>query len=63
MMIFAEIYNGVGYTKFRGIASPCVYRGTNVYISGKYVSDGRYNANVVDGQPGVYLLVTTLLEM
>lgn len=63
MMTFAEIYNGTGYTKNRNIASPYVYSGTNVYTSGKYVSDGKYDANVVDAQPGVYLLVTTLLKI
>ena len=63
MMTFAEIYNGTGYTSYRGIPSPYVYSGTNVYTSGKYVSDGIYSPDVVDGQPGVYLLMTTLQSM
>lgn len=49
--------------KYRGIPSPYVYSGTNVYSSGKYVSDGKYNTDAVDRQPGVYLLVTALLEI
>ncbi|GLC80073.1 N-acetylmuramoyl-L-alanine amidase family protein [Lacrimispora brassicae] len=60
MMTFAEIYNGTGYTNYRGIASPYVYSGTDVYVSGKYVSDGTYSATTVDKQPGVYLLVTSV---
>lgn len=56
-MTFAEVYNGIGYTKYHNVASPYVYSGTNVYKKGKYVSDGSFEGNVVDKQPGVYILV------
>jgi lysozyme family protein len=60
MMAFTEVYNGTGYTDYRNIASPYVYSGTNVYTSGKYVSDGTYSATAVDKQPGVYILAMSL---
>ena len=59
---FAELYNGTGYTDYRNIASPYVYSGTNVYTQGKYTSDGKYNPNVIDRQPGIYILLKTLLD-
>lgn len=39
-----------------------VYSGTDVYISGKYASDGVYDPNLVDKQPGIYLLIVSLDE-
>lgn len=60
MMLFAELYNGTGYTDYRNTASPYVYSGTDVYISGKYASDGEYDSELVDKQPGIYLLVISL---
>lgn len=60
MMLFAELYNGTGYTDYRNTASPYVYSGTDVYISGKYASDGEYDPELVDKQPGIYLLVISL---
>lgn len=62
MATFAELYNGVGYTKYRNTATPYVYSGTDAYSSGKYTSDGKYDPNKVDKQPGVYLLITSLQE-
>ena len=62
MMTFAEIYNGTGYTDYRDMASPYVYSGTNVYEKGKYTSDKKFNAEVKDKQPGVYMLVMSILE-
>jgi len=59
MMAFAESYNGLGYYN-KDRVSPYVYSGTNVYKSGKYVSDGKYSATAVDGQPGVYILINSL---
>lgn len=53
---YAETFNGLGYF-LRGKPSPYVYSGTDQYMSGKYVSDGRYNSNVVDQQIGVMPLL------
>ena len=62
MMLFAELYNGTGYTDYKNTVSPYVYSGTDVYISGKYASDGVYDPNLVDKQPGIYLLIVSLDE-
>ena len=56
MCAYAEVYNGLGYYN-NGRISPYVYSGTNIYTSGKYVSDGSFKANVVDSQPGIYILI------
>lgn len=47
-----EAYNGTGY-RARGIASPYLWSGTTEYQKGKYVADGKFDANVVDRQAGV----------
>lgn len=60
MMAFAERYNGLGYYN-KDRVSPYVYSGTNVYTKGKYVADGKFDPNVVDKQPGVYLLVNAIM--
>ncbi|WP_163859143.1 C39 family peptidase [Paenibacillus elgii] len=59
MMAYAEMYNGRGYMN-RGCVSPYAYSGTNVYSKGKYVSDGKFDPNVVDRQPGVYILLKAI---
>jgi lysozyme family protein len=46
-----EEYNGLGYAA-RGVPSPYVWAGTDQYRSGKYVRDGVYDPNVIDGQAG-----------
>ena len=59
---YAETYNGMGYYN-RNTTSPYVYSGTDQYVSGKYVSDGRYNSKVVDQQIGVMPLLGALDAM
>ncbi len=46
-----EKYNGLGYAN-KGLPSPYVWAGTNQYVKGKYVSDGKYDPNHVDTQLG-----------
>ena len=46
-----ERFNGIGYRK-HGINSPYVWAGTNHYTKGKYVSDGHFDPDYVDKQPG-----------
>ena len=46
-----EEYNGLGYAA-RGVPSAYVWSGTNQYVSGKFVADHLYRANVVDVQEG-----------
>lgn len=46
-----EAYNGLGYAQMNK-PSPYVWAGTDQYVSGKYVSDGKYSATTVDTQLG-----------
>jgi lysozyme family protein len=56
---FAEAYNGLGY-HYRGLTSPYVYAGTDVYKGGRYVADGVFDSSSWDQRPGVMaLLVST----
>lgn len=57
---FAEKYNGLGYRK-QGIYSPYVWAGTNhSNEKGKYVSDGRFDANANASRIGVAALLKIL---
>lgn len=58
---YAEHYNGMGYAN-RGLPSPYVWAGTDNYEKGKYVADGKFDANYVDQQLGVAVMLRTLLE-
>jgi len=50
----AERFNGMGYRSERiKINSPYIWSGTDLYTSGKYVSDGKYRGDVVDKQAGI----------
>ena len=55
---FAEAYNGLGY-HYRGLTSPYVYAGTDVYKGGRYVRDGVFDANSWDQRPGVMALLVS----
>lgn len=56
---FMEYYNGLGYRK-RGIESPYVWSWTDRYISGLYVSDGRFDAEKIDSRPGCAAIIKTM---
>lgn len=58
----AERYNGLGYAK-RGLPSPYIWSGTDQYRRGKYVRDGKYDANVVDTQVGVAVSLRALMDL
>jgi lysozyme family protein len=57
-----ETYNGTGYAK-RGLPSPYIWAGTNQYIKGKYVRDGRFDPNVVDRQLGCAGLIMAMMKL
>src|SRR5690554_2342399 len=56
-----EKYNGLGYRN-RGLPSPYLWAGTDQYQKGKYVADGKYDANHVDQQLGVAAILMKLRE-
>jgi lysozyme family protein len=51
ILYYCEIFNGLGY-EGKGLPSPYIWGGTNQQKSGKYVSDGVFDPNVMDTQPG-----------
>ena len=57
----AERYNGLGYRN-KGVQSPYVWAGTTNYSGGKYVADGVYDANYVDRQLGVAVMLKRLMS-
>lgn len=54
-----ERYNGLGYRR-HGINSPYLWAGTNHYDTGKYASDGIFDPNLSDKQPGAAGLLKML---
>lgn len=56
-----EGYNGFGYYSKR-INSPYLWSYSNHYIKGKYVQDGKYDANAVSKQIGAAVLLRRLRE-
>jgi lysozyme family protein len=57
-----EEYNGLGYAA-RGRPSPYIWSGTDQYVSGKYVRDGFYDPNAVDGQLGCAGLLMAMMAL
>lgn len=56
-----EKYNGLGYRK-KGLPSPYLWAGTDQYVKGKYVADGKYDPEHVDQQIGCAALLLKLRE-
>jgi lysozyme family protein len=58
---YAEGYNGTGYTDYHpNVNTPYVYSGTDQYSTGKYGSDGHFDANLTDQQLGTLPLVDSI---
>lgn len=58
----SERFNGFGYMN-KGINSPYVWSGSNLYSVGKYVADGRYDPNHVDKQLGVMPIMRRIFDL
>lgn len=57
----AELYNGWGYWEYRPeVPTPYLWSGTNLYSTGKYESDGKFNPNLVSQQIGVVPILMSL---
>lgn len=56
-----ERYNGLGYRN-KGRPSPYLWAGTDQYVKGKYVADGKYDPEHVDQQLGVAPILMKLRE-
>ncbi len=57
-----EAFNGFGY-RMHGRRSPYVFGGTNLQQSGKYVSDGNFDAGVMDTQIGTVPVALRMIEL
>lgn len=61
-MTLLEHYNGLGYAN-RGLPSPYIWSGTDQYVKGKYVADGKFSATAVDKQLGCAGLILAMQDL
>jgi lysozyme family protein len=61
LLYLIENFNGAGYRN-RGVPSPYLWSFTDQYEAGKYVADGRYDADAVDKQCGIAPILLRLYE-
>jgi lysozyme family protein len=54
-----EQYNGLGYAN-KGLPSPYIWAGTDQYVKGKYVADGKFDPEVIDKQLGCAGLIISM---
>ncbi|WP_307524210.1 hypothetical protein [Pedobacter sp. W3I1] len=57
-----EAYNGFGYYKYHSINSPYLWSFSNQYTKGKYVSDGKFDAEAVSKQMGAAVILKRMEE-
>jgi len=60
MLVVWERYNGLGYRPY-GINSPYVWACTDLYAKGRYVADGRFDANAESRQCGAVAMLKGLI--
>ena len=59
-----ERYNGWGYRRYHSaVLSPYLWSGTNHYVRGKYVADGRWSATAMSGQSGAVALLKQCMAL
>jgi lysozyme family protein len=59
MLFRWESYNGMGYRPF-GVPSPYLWSFSDIYDTGKYVADGRFDPNAVSKQCGAAVMLKAL---
>lgn len=59
---YAEAFNGFGY-RARGVHSPYLWAGSNIYIRGKFIADGEYSASAIDEQLGVIPMMARMIAL
>jgi lysozyme family protein len=63
VLYLLELYNGMGYRRYHPeVKTPYIWAGTNRYISGKYVEDGKFDPNAISGQIGAAVLLKKLVN-
>jgi lysozyme family protein len=59
-----EKYNGWGYRLYHSsVKSPYLWSGTNHYVRGKYIADGRWSSSAVSGQTGAIAILKQLEQI
>ena len=61
-LYYAELFNGGGYDA-RRLPSPYIWGGTNQQKRGKYVSDGKWNGQAWDSQPGCAPMIKAMMDL
>ncbi|RFZ92279.1 hypothetical protein D0C36_12630 [Mucilaginibacter conchicola] len=56
ILLKLEGYNGFGYNA-RGVKTPYLWSFSNHYVKGKYVSDGKFDADAVSSQMGAAVIL------
>jgi lysozyme family protein len=56
-----ETYNGLGYHK-RGLPSPYLWSGSQHYVRGKYIADGKFDPKAVSTQIGAAVLLRRMAD-
>jgi lysozyme family protein len=59
ILTLLEQYNGLGYAS-KGLSSPYVWSGTNIYVAGKNVADHVFDPKAVDKQLGCAGLIMAM---
>jgi lysozyme family protein len=59
LLTMLEQYNGLGYYN-KGLPSPYIWSGTDQYVKGKYIADGKFDPNTVDKQLGCAGLILAM---
>jgi lysozyme family protein len=62
MLYRLEVYNGFGYRKKLGTASPYLWSYSSHFNRGKYVQDGAYDSNALSKQCGAAVMLKDLVE-
>lgn len=61
LLFHAERYNGWGY-RTRGLPSPYLWSGSNLYVKGKFIRDGLFDPEAVSEQLGVAVVLRRLID-
>lgn len=56
-----ERYNGTGYRKM-GIPSPYLWAGSQHYVKGKFVADGKFDPEAVSKQIGAAVILVRMMD-
>ena len=58
-----ELFNGFGYRDYHHEHSPYLWGATNIEQAGKYVADGKFNADTMDPQIGIVPMMVRMVQL